>query len=191
MTTLAAIQGPTWAVIGYDSQVSEEGGRKYTLPKDAGKLVRNGPYIIGVTGDFRAVNILSHTFEPPEPPKKVGTALDRFMTSKFIPALKECFDDNFYGADNESGAMLLVVVNGVVYEVGMNYDCLRDDAGLHALGSGAAYALGALAALSTRSKRSLTTARAHVTKAIKIAAAYDHNSSEPVNLVVQEFDPEA
>jgi ATP-dependent protease HslVU (ClpYQ) peptidase subunit len=190
MTTLAAVAGDGWAVIGYDSQVAEEGGRKYTLPKDAGKLVTNGPYIIGVTGDFRAVNILSHSFEPPEPPKKVGTFLDRFMTSTFIPALKSCFDDNFYGTDNESGAMLLVAVNGVVYEIGMNYDCLRDDSGLHALGTGGAYALGALAALNTR-KRTLAAAKRHVTRAVKIAAAYDHNSSEPVHLVVQEWSPPA
>jgi hypothetical protein len=42
VTTIAAVQGEGWAVVGYDSRVSEEDGRAYTLPKDNGKIVKNG-----------------------------------------------------------------------------------------------------------------------------------------------------
>jgi hypothetical protein len=34
MTTIAAVQGDGWAVIGYDSRITEEEGRSYILPKD-------------------------------------------------------------------------------------------------------------------------------------------------------------
>ena len=43
MTTIAAVQGEGWAVIGYDSRVSEEDGRTYILPKDNGKVFKNLP----------------------------------------------------------------------------------------------------------------------------------------------------
>ena len=49
MTTIAAIQGEGWAVVAYDSRVTEE-NRSYVLPKDAGKVVRNGGYIFGAAG---------------------------------------------------------------------------------------------------------------------------------------------
>jgi hypothetical protein len=61
LTTIAAIQGPSWAAIAYDSRVTEE-NRIFVLPKDAGKVVKNGQYIFGAAGDMRAVNLLAHTF---------------------------------------------------------------------------------------------------------------------------------
>jgi hypothetical protein len=39
MTTVAAIQGENWVVVGYDSRVTEE-QKIYTLPKENGKLLR-------------------------------------------------------------------------------------------------------------------------------------------------------
>jgi hypothetical protein len=66
LTTIAAIQGEGWAVIGYDSRVTED-NRIFVLPKDSGKVVKNGHYIFGAAGDMRAVNLLAHTFKPPVP----------------------------------------------------------------------------------------------------------------------------
>jgi len=93
VTTIAAIQGEGWAVVAYDSRVTEE-NRAYVLPKDAGKVVRNGSYILGAAGDMRAVNLLAHTLKPPVPaPTDVGIKLDKFISSKFVPALKACFSN--------------------------------------------------------------------------------------------------
>jgi ATP-dependent protease HslVU (ClpYQ) peptidase subunit len=184
MTTIAAVQGSSWAVIGADSQVSED-NKKYRLPSEFGKLVHTGAYIIGVAGDLRAVNILTHNFRPPNPGKNTGELLDKFMTLRFIPKLKSCFDANFYGKDNEHGSILVVVVKGVVYEVGSDYDCIRDTRGLYSIGSGSPFALGALHALEGSKVRTVAAAKEMVRAALLASCSYDSGTSEPVTIVVQ------
>lgn len=188
MTTLAAIQGPSWVVVGYDSLVSDE-GRTYTLPKDAGKCVRNGDYLLAVAGDFRVVNILSHSFTPPAVAAGRGVDLDKFMISKFVPSLKRCFDTNFYGKDGQQDSLVLVVVNAVAYEIGGNYDCIRDQHGLYALGSGSDFALGALHALDAarEGRRSMASAREHMDFAMKAAASLDSGTAEPVIITTDRW----
>lgn len=187
MTTVAAVQGDGWVVMGYDSNVAEDGGRKYTLPGHTGKVVENAGYLIGVAGDFRAINILAHSFTPPDPGGKTGVALDRFMVSKFVPALKKCFDSAFFGKDQAFGSVLLIAVNGVAYEIGGDYACLRDDRGLYALGTGSAFALGALAALLGSKERTIPSAKKHMNTAVGIAISFDPGSARPVSCRVQEF----
>ena len=100
MTTIAAVQGDGWSVIGYDSRVSEEDGRSYILPKDNAKVFKNGHYIIGVAGDMRAINILAHVFKPPTcTATTLGIKLDKFMTAVFIPELKETFEKLVHARD--------------------------------------------------------------------------------------------
>jgi ATP-dependent protease HslVU (ClpYQ) peptidase subunit len=184
MTTIAAVQGSSWVVIGADSQVSED-NKKYRLPDGFGKLVRNGEYLFGVAGDLRAVNILTHDFRPPAPRKDADRKLlDKFMTSRFIPKLKSCFDMNFYGKDSEHGSMFVVAVRGVIYEVGSDYDCIRDERGLYSVGSGSQFALGALHALDTK-PRSIASGRGMVRSALMASCSYDSGTSEPVTIVVQ------
>ena len=179
MTTLAAIQGNTWVVVGYDSQVSEDGGRTYILPTEAGKIARNGDYLIGAAGDLRAINLITHNFTPPAPPPgAVGAELDHFMATKFIPSLRRCFETGGYGKDNVHESQLLVVVNGTAYELGENFDMIRDKRGIYALGSGSGYALGAMHALD-EGRRTVKTAREMVEQALLISASLDSGTSEP------------
>lgn len=186
MTTLAAIQGPSWVVVGYDSMVAEDGGRRYILPSEAGKIAQNGEYLIGAAGDLRAINILTHNFTPPSPdPLVLGAELDHFMAVKFIPALRKCFDVSGYGKDNSHDSQLLVVVNGTAYELGENFDLVRDKRGFYALGSGAAYALGAMFARAEDQKRTVKFAKETVQAALTIACSLDPGSAEPVMITVQ------
>jgi hypothetical protein len=64
MTTIVAVQGDGWAVVGADSRISDE-GRIYSMAKGCGKIVRNADYLFGAAGDLRAINILEHVFNPP------------------------------------------------------------------------------------------------------------------------------
>jgi ATP-dependent protease HslVU (ClpYQ) peptidase subunit len=186
VTTIAAVQGRGWAVIGYDSLVSiSTGGRSYGLPTDGGKCFEVGDYLFGVAGDFRAVNIVAHSFRPPDSGRLAGADLDKFMVSKFIPALKKCFSDNFYGKDTEQGSDILVVVNATVYEIGAYYDCLRDSRGIYAIGSGGDYALGALIALDGEGRRTVGRVRENMRRALEIAAYVDTATSEPVYVRTQ------
>lgn len=185
MTTIAAIQGDGWAVVGYDSRVTED-NRVFTLPKDAGKVVKNGPYILGAAGDMRAVNLLAHTFKPPAPaPSDHGTKLDKFISSKFVPALKACFDEAQYGEKGEQDSSILVVVHGRIYEIGSGYDWCHDSEAIYALGSGGAYALGAMYAALEGKKRTQANCRAAARSAVLISTRLDPASGEPVYLLTQ------
>jgi ATP-dependent protease HslVU (ClpYQ) peptidase subunit len=187
MTTIAAVQGPGWLVIGSDSQVSAD-NRTYRLPRGFGKLVHNGPYVLGTAGDLRAVNILTHDFEPPVPGKIKGVSLDRFMVSRFIPKLRKTFEANAYGKEGEHESVILACLGGVIYEIGQYYECLRDDDGLYAIGSGGHFALGALRVLRGDAPTVLE-AEEMVRSALLAAAACDSNTSEPVMTITQVSTP--
>ena len=189
MTTIAAYQGSTWAVVAYDSKVTED-SRVFTLPKQSGKVFQKGPYILGAAGDMRAVNLLAHTFKPPSPVlnELEGAALDRFMSTKFIPSLKACFEEANYSEKGEQDSTVLAIVNGKVYEIGSNYEWCHDVTGLYALGSGSAYALGAMHALKDSMRGGIVNARTIVKEAVLIASRLDSDSGEPVYVLSQRPD---
>ena len=187
MTTIAAVQGKGWAVVGYDSRVSDD-SRIYQLPKNQGKVVENGRYLLGAAGDMRAINLLSDVLTPPSPPlHTTGRELDRFFSTKFIPALKKCFDDAQYGEKGEHDSAIIAVVNGVIYDIGSEYDWCRDTHGLYAVGTGSQYALGALNSMAEGKNRTLAGAKQMLKTAVGIACRLDSSSAEPVNLLVQKF----
>jgi ATP-dependent protease HslVU (ClpYQ) peptidase subunit len=186
MTTIAAVQGDGWAVVGYDSRVTEENQKIFTLAKDSGKVVKNGNYLLGAAGDMRAINLLTHVFKPPTlNPTTYGIKLDKFITSVFIPELKKCFEDASYSKDGDMESQVLVVANGTVYEIGNDFSWAHDEAGLYAIGSGGDYALAALLATFETRKRTLGTANALVRQAITIAAKLDPNTAPPIYIQVQ------
>ena len=114
MTTIAAVQGENWAVLAYDSRVTED-NKIYSLPKDNGKVIKNGEYLIGVAGDMRAVNLMAYVFKPPTiAPTAYGVRLDKFMTMNFIPEMKKLFEDNSYSKDGEHESQIIVAINGTI-----------------------------------------------------------------------------
>ena len=187
MTTIAAVQGKGWAAVGFDSRVSDD-SRIYQLPKDQGKVVKNGKYLLGAAGDMRAINLLSDVFMPPSPSATMeGRELDKFISSKFIPALKKCFDDAQYGEKGEHESSIIAVVNGVIYDIGSNYDWCRDAYGIYAVGTGAQFAMGALNSMAEGKNRTLASAKQMLKTAVGVACRLDSSSAEPVNLLVQKF----
>lgn len=186
MTTIAAIQGDGWSVVGYDSQVTADENKIVTLPKETPKVAKNGAFLLGAAGDLRAVNLLSYSFKAPTPSEAdYGVNLDKFVSTKLVPALKSCFDSAQYGEKGEQDSVVLVVVGGVVYEIGSNYEWCRDSSGLYALGSGGSYALGALHQAVGRKKLNIQQARVIVKKAVEIASQLDVNTGGPIYVVSQ------
>lgn len=191
MTTIICVQGPTWAVVGYDSQVTEEDGRRYTMARGSTKVAKNGDYLLGAAGDVRAINILTHAFVPPVADGMVGVKLDRFITNKFIPSLRACFEAQGYAASGKDeqaqyGSDVLVVVSGTIYVIGDDYSWVRDSAGVYALGTGGDYALGALYSRGIDKLASkITTAQEAVRDSLQIAAKLDPGSGAPFHVVSQ------
>ena len=151
MTTLVAYQGEGFAVIGADSRATDEGGRLVNLANP--KIVKNGDYLIAVSGASRGGNIAQQGWTPPKPPiTRDASKMDIFMTRKFIPSLRKAFiDAGFDGKEDGEAAWqdagFLVAVNGIIYPIFNDYCWDRDVRGIYYQGSGGDVALGALAAL--------------------------------------------
>lgn len=197
MTTIIGIQGDGYAVICADSRISSQADGSYqigTLREGSSKLAQNGKYIIGAAGDVRAINILQHVFQPPAPPPNTtGKNLDQFFTAKFIPTLRECFESQGYAVPDredkehmaEQGSSIIVAVNGTIYVVESDYSWSSEASGLYALGSGSAYALGAMQVLVRNRKLNSQLARSYALRALAVASKYDSGTGAPYHTFIQ------
>jgi ATP-dependent protease HslVU (ClpYQ) peptidase subunit len=199
MTTIVAIQGDGYALLGTDSRISsfDSSGMAYqitTLGAGSSKLGTNGKYVLGAAGDVRAINILHHAFTPPTPPATAkGKRLDAFITNKFVPALRECFETQGYAMpDNEEkehlaqqNSTIVVAIHGIIYVIESDYGWTSDSNGIYAVGTGAPYALGALNALLGNRSVDIATGKRIVTKALSIAGKFDPYTGSPFTTVVQ------
>jgi ATP-dependent protease HslVU (ClpYQ) peptidase subunit len=201
MTTIVGIQGDGFAVVGCDARISSFGdsGNAYqisTLGNSSSKLTNNGKYILGAAGEMRAINILHHVFQPPAvTPGLRGKKLDSFITAKFIPSLRSCFDSQGYSppdSDNskehkaEQGSTVVVVVNGSIYIIESDYSWTTEASYLYSIGTGSSYALGAMQALTSGKRPTLTQARAICSKALAITARFDPYTGPPFQTITQE-----
>lgn len=200
MTTIVGIQGDGYAVVTTDSRISsvDESGFAYqitTLGTGSSKVATNGKYLLGAAGDVRAINILHHVFTPPTPaPSLKGKKLDAFITSKFVPALRRCFEDEGYALPErdsshhmaEHDSTILVVINGMIYIIEGDYSWTSDSAGYYAIGTGAPYALGALQVLRGNKKPTPQQAKTIALKALAVTAKFDPHTGAPFNTFVQE-----
>ena len=206
MTTVVGIQGEGYAVVAADTRITSfsDDGPAYhmtSLGSGTSKIATNGKYLIGTAGDLRAINLLTHAFSPP--PVPVGTKgkkLDQFITVKFIPAMRACFDLHGYSPPEnkenkehiaEQGSTLLLVVNATIYVIDSDYSWLNDSTGHYAVGSGSEYALGAISALAGGKKISSTQAKSVCLKALGISAKLDPHTGSPFHTYVQTMEPKS
>lgn len=125
-----------------------------------------------------------------------GGKLDTFITGKFIPSLRACFDNQGYsppdGKDKdhsaEQGSSVVVMVNATIYVIENDYSWTSEASRLYATGTGAPYALGALQGLIAGKELTLQQAKRIALKAIAIAAKFDPYTGSPFNTNVQEID---
>jgi hypothetical protein len=192
MTTIVAVQGSGWAVVGYDSQVTEEDGRRYTMARGSSKVAKNGEYLLGAAGDVRAINILAYAFAPPKVGDLTGVRLDRFITSRFVPALRACFEAQGYAASKESketaeqGSVVLVVANGTIYVIGEDYSWVRDSGAIYAFGSGGDYALGALYSYGIEKVTArVDAAQDLIRNSLTVASKLDPGTGAPFHIMTQ------
>ena len=203
MTTIVGIQGDGFSVICSDSRIStiDEGGfasQIMTLGKNSSKVFTNGKYLLGAAGDVRAINILHHAFIPPIPPAPnlAGSKLDHFFTTKFIPSLRECFEKQGYAAPEredsshiaEQGSTIICAIHGNIYVVDEDYAWTSDSTGIYALGTGSAYALGALDVLIGTKERTLKTCKDAAAKALKVASIHDPYTGPPFQHFLQQIE---
>lgn len=187
MTTLAAIQGDGWSVIGCDSRASDEDGRYMELSSP--KIINNNGILIAVSGASRGGNITQFGWKPPKP--RANEDLDVFMTKKFIPQMRKAFiDAGFEGKEDGDAAWhdsnLLVSVSGVIYPIFNDYSWDREARNVYYAGSGGDIALGALEALHYDRVKTPEAAEKILRKAIEAACKHDIYSGGEIHTYVQE-----
>jgi ATP-dependent protease HslVU (ClpYQ) peptidase subunit len=187
MTTLAAIQGDGWSVIGCDSRASDEDGRYMELATS--KIVNNNGVLIAVSGASRGGNITQFGWKPPKPGTTID--LDTFMTKKFIPSMRKAFQEaGFEGKEDGDAAWhdsnLLVSVRGVIYPIFNDYSWDREARRVYYAGSGGDVALGALEALNYSRITTPEAAEKVLRRAIEIACKHDIYSGGDIHTYIQE-----
>jgi ATP-dependent protease HslVU (ClpYQ) peptidase subunit len=185
MTTVIAFQGPDFAILGADSQITD--GDRIVLSPSTPKIVKVGKYLLGVRGDARAGDVLMYSWKPP---LYDGTDPVKFMGKKIIPSIIAAFRANSYDFDKD-GAMFgfILAFAGNVFEIGSDMSISQNIDGIYAIGSGSDYALGVMQyALAFERGIAAATAKS-VTEAIEcaltISAKYDINTSAPFQIEVQ------
>jgi ATP-dependent protease HslVU (ClpYQ) peptidase subunit len=184
MTTIAAIQGDGWSVIGADSQSSDENGFSINIP--TGKIFKNGEVIIAGAGQVRGINLLEHVWVAPA--IKIDN-LDKYVTSILIPSIRKCFDAADYeykqdGASVENDNIWIVCIRGNIYRIDEDYSWERTNTNLYVAGSGERFALGALEALDAEDSTTITEAKNYLRVALKIASKYDAFTGGEIRFMV-------
>lgn len=180
MTTIAAIQGDDFVVVAFDSMVSDDDSKIFTLPRSMPKVARRKNCLLGAAGDLRAVNLLS-TFTLPVPGAGLqGRDLDLWVGRTFVPDLKTLFQDAGYEKDNTHGSTIIIAVNYTIYEIGSDYEWLRDSRGIYSIGTGGNFAIAHLAMAGPDITKDFSLARETAVEAVELAAELDLRTGRPV-----------
>jgi ATP-dependent protease HslVU (ClpYQ) peptidase subunit len=180
MTTIVGVQSADGCVIASDSRVAE-GGKVYTHPKMV-KAIERGSYIIAGAGDYRALQVVLHVWQPPQVTAKAKQNLYEFVINKIAPSLKTTLTtagiefNKSSDSDDKFELQLIIGVNGSLFEIDSDFAVAMNDTGLYAIGSGGDYALGALHAGAT------------VLDAMQIAAINNNGTSAPFYILEQKVN---
>lgn len=188
MTTIAAIQGPDWVVVGADSQSSGADGFAINIP--GGKVFKNNNLVFAGAGAVRGINLLQHDFIPPV----INTKdIDKYVTRQLVPAMRRTFLEAGYEINKgdssvENDNIWIVVIKNEVYRIDEDYSWERTTNNLYVAGSGEQFALGAMDALTNGVMvDDLAKAKKIVTKAVQTASKYDTSTGGKITItVVQE-----
>ena len=175
MTTIVAIVKNGNVTMGADAQVTDN-ARPNIHPKME-KISKINGWLIAGSGDSQPCDIMQNMFTPPVPTAKERENLYKFMITKFIPAMRECLDENGWKKDEndkDSGFNMLFAFDGEVFDIGDDFSVLLNSDGIYGIGNGSQFAIGALYAGAT------------VDKALEIAANNDIYTSGPFQIVRQQ-----
>jgi ATP-dependent protease HslVU (ClpYQ) peptidase subunit len=182
MTTLIAFQGPDFAILGADSQITD--GDKRIISPSIPKIVKLNKYLLGVAGDVRPGDLLAFNWKPPA---YDGTDPVKFMGRKIIPSIIAIFKANGYDYAKEGASYsFLLAFAGNVFEIGDELSISQSADGLYGVGSGSAYALGSLAGQLPNLAQPQW-AQAQILEALEIASKYDINTAPPFQIEIQRL----
>jgi ATP-dependent protease HslVU (ClpYQ) peptidase subunit len=194
MTTIAAVQGKNWVVMGADSQSTHDDYRRVRMADD--KVINNNGILIAGCGSGRGMNLLQYVFKSPKPQPGLTTdKLDRWMSNIFIPEMRQTFMDHGYDMKDDGDyaqhdGVFLVAVQGVLYIIDDSYAWDRDSRGYITSGSGGDFAQGSLYRSAQNGKlfTNLTEAKKEMKLAIDSAKEFDIYSGGESRIYVQQAE---
>lgn len=139
------------------------------------KVFENKDFLIGVTGDVYAANLLRHVWAPPS--RETEQTDLEYLHKTVVPDLRKLFKDNGHLYTHDGKEMItetiLLAYDKRLYTVSSDFcilECLR---GYEAIGCGGDYALGVCYALRRDEKRARrSTVEEKITCAILAAAEF-------------------
>lgn len=134
MTAVCALVHDGKVHMGADS--AGVGGLSLNVRADP-KVFVNGPMVMGFTTSFRMGQLLRWTFSPPVQPE--GVAVDRYMTTAFVDAVRETLKAGGYAHrenEVERGGTFLVGYRGRVWAVHDDYQVAELADPFNAVGCG-------------------------------------------------------
>jgi ATP-dependent protease HslVU (ClpYQ) peptidase subunit len=146
MTTIIGIEIDDSCYLVADSQTTDDNGFIYTHP-NIRKLSEVNGFILGGSGEVLPCDIAQHIWDPIRPNVKDKKDLYHFMIAKAMPSLRKCLSENGYNFDEaktEARFQFIIAVCGEVFDIDHELSVSKNQSGIYAVGSGAAYALGAL-----------------------------------------------
>ena len=176
MTTILAIQYPDRVIFGTDSRISDSSGQTYSHPRTV-KITQRGNYLLAVSGEVTALEIVNTVWRPPIPKGRQWLDLYEFAITKIIPSLKKAFTAHGYSLEkNEDGEprfSIFISINAEIFEIDDDFAVSMKDTNFYGIGSGSDYGIGALFA------------GADIDKALEIAEINDIFTKRPFIIIEQ------
>ncbi len=139
MTCIVAFVDKKTVYMGADSCGSN--GHSYAVYPRHKIFKVNDRFLFGCTSSYRMIDLLEHSFEPPELTESYDP--DRYMRKDFITALRKCFKDGGFNSDSDDednagdrGGNFLVGFDGHLFEVQPDFSVLSCPKWGHSVGSG-------------------------------------------------------
>lgn len=176
MSTVVAVQGNGYCVIGADTRIMD-GTRIINATKTSGKIIQTKQYILAGVGVLRPFQVASRNLIIPP----ISLPLEDWVAKTFIPALRETYAVNGISEDqpDSTGCDLILGVGGRIWLIDRDFTTVQDTGGVYTAGSGGDYALGRLTGLVGKGDTLQDTVQ-YVKLALKTACKFDSNSGNPV-----------
>lgn len=200
MTTVVGVEANGFIVMGCDSRISsyDADGQVIqisTLAARDSKIASVGGILIGVAGDARAMNLLHLAFDPPPLPTfNTRKKVDQYMARLLVPAIRDLFEEHGYAtiakdtkSAIEQNSQVMIGVHNRLFVIEGDYGWSSDRQGVYAIGTGSAYALGALHATIKDKDLTLEQTKEAVFEALLVAATYDPNTGGPFKVVHEKM----
>jgi hypothetical protein len=173
LTTIIAVQDKDGVKFGADSLTTTS--RKYKDPRMI-KISEQGQYIIAGSGLSSYCDVAQHIWKPPTPIRADRANMYHFVISRVIPSLKNCLKENNLELEikDDNGFDFLIAVGGEVFYIDQSFSVCLDESGFYAIGSGADFAIGALAF------------GASIEEALEVASRFDPYTEGAFQYVTQE-----